>query len=127
MTPDDVRAFYRQAVGEVPPSVESGLRHLPEAIIGYMALRRHLDELAGGQGLPKQYSSLVFALLDVAERNYDGALNHGRAALDNGLTWAEFLHGMVQTWVVKGFATSWGTVGWRIVEQLAAEGYAGHE
>jgi hypothetical protein len=123
MTPDEVRDFYRAAVGEVPPSVEQGLRTIPGAITSYLELRRHLDALTDGPGLPGRYASLVFALLDVAERNYDGALNHGRAALRQGLSWDEFLHGMVQTWIVKGFATSWGTVGWRVVDALAREGF----
>lgn len=123
MSPAEVRAFYQRDVGEVPPSIESGLRHIPDAITGYMALRDHIDNLAGGTGLPRQYASLVFALLDVAERNFDGALNHSRAALNHGLTWDELMHGLVQTWIVKGFATAWGTVGWRLVEALAAEGF----
>lgn len=127
MSANDVRAFYRDALGEVPPSVECGLRTIPEAIESYMALRHYLDGLAGGRGLPQRYSSMVFALLDVAERNYDGALNHSRAALDHGLTWDELLHGYVQTWVVKGFATSWGTVGWRVIQQLVEEGYGGED
>jgi hypothetical protein len=122
-TPEEIRALYREDLGEVPPSVECGLSVIPEAIAHYVSLRRYLDGLADGDGLPRPYASLVFALLDVAERNYDGALNHSRAALNHGLTWTELMHGYVQTWVVKGFATSWGTVGWRVVEQLRAEGF----
>lgn len=123
MKPEEIRDFYRRTLGEVPPSVETGLHVIPEAISGYMALRSYLADLTDGRGLPRQYASMVFALLDIAERNYDGALNHSRAALDNGLRWDELMHGYVQTWVVKGFATSWGTVGWRVVDQLLKEGY----
>lgn len=120
---DQVRAFYRNQLGEVPPSVECALRTVPDELLGYMALRNALQQRVDGPGLPAKYASLVFAVLDVADRNYDGALNHARAALNHGLSWDELLHGLVQTWIVRGFAGSWGAVGWRVVAALEEEGF----
>lgn len=120
---DQVREFYRQQLGEVPPSVECALRNVPDELLGYMALRNTLQRRVDGPGLPARYASLIFAVLDVADRNFDGALNHSRAALNHGLHWEELMHGLVQTWIVRGFAGSWGVVGWRVVEALEKEGY----
>jgi hypothetical protein len=120
---DDIRDFYLQQLGEVPPSIECALRTVPAELIGYMSLRRALQQRVDRHGLPARYASLVFAVLDIADRNYDGALNHSRAALHHGLNWDEFMHAVVQTWIVKGFAGSWGTVGWRVVTALEEEGH----
>lgn len=123
MTPDDVRSFYRDRLGEVPASVDCALEVVPDAMLGYMAMRHAAERRVGGDGLPGRYASLVFGLLDVNDRNFDGALNHCRAALDQGLRWEELMHGMIQTWIVRGFSGAWGTIGWRVVDALQREGF----
>lgn len=123
MKPEEIRGYYQQQVGNVPPPIQAAIEHMPEAMAGYMRLRNFITDDAGGEGLPARYIGLVFAMLDTATGNYEGALNHGRAALNAGLNWRELMQGFVQVWVVHGFASTWGKVGFKVVEQLQKEGF----
>jgi len=123
MTPDEIRAYYQSHTGQIAPSIDAAITNMPGAMAGYMQQRQFITDPAGGEGLPAKYVGLVFATLDVLAGNYDGALTHSRAGLRAGLTWHELMQGMVQTWVVGGFASTWGMVGWRVVDQLQREGF----
>lgn len=123
MKSEEIRNYYQQQVGNVPPSIDCAIEHMPQAMAGYMQLRHFITDEANGEGLPARYVGLVFAVLDTGTANYDGALNHARAALNAGLKWRELIQGLVQVWVVHGFASTWGTVGYRVIEQLQKEGF----
>jgi alkylhydroperoxidase/carboxymuconolactone decarboxylase family protein YurZ len=71
--------------------------------------------------LPQEMKSLIIGILDVATGNYDGALNHARAALAAGLPWEGLLQAYCLMWIVQGFASTWGNVGWRVIDALRLE------
>lgn len=113
--------YYRNDIGRVPNAIRYAIDYAPEAFGGYFASRQAIikDE---GAALPKQYANLIFAVLDVATGNVEGATNHARAALQAGCTPEEVVAAFVQTWLVAGFAATWGKVGWRVLAALEDEG-----
>lgn len=123
MDPASITAYYVDDVGEMPAQIATALRDVPEALAGYMEMRRFVWDGEREGALPKSSVNLVFTVLDVATQNLPGAVNHARAALEAGLTWHELMQAMVQLWIVCGFASTWGTVGYQMVTQLRGEGY----
>lgn len=113
----DPAALYGAAVGSLPPSIELAMEEIPDQLQNYLQLRNSVNT----GPLPKETISLLMSVLDVSTANYDGALSHGRAALANGLSWDGLLQGYTIMWLVQGFASTWGNVGWRVIAQLKSE------
>ncbi|MPZ24945.1 MAG: carboxymuconolactone decarboxylase family protein [Micromonosporaceae bacterium] len=113
--------YYQNDIGRVPDAIRYAIDYAPEAFDGYFASRTAVIR-QDGAALPKRYANLIFAVLDVATGNVVGATNHTRAALEAGCTPDEVVAAFVQTWLVAGFAATWGKVGWRVLAALEDEG-----
>jgi alkylhydroperoxidase/carboxymuconolactone decarboxylase family protein YurZ len=108
----------------MPPQIAVALREVPEALAGYLAIRQFVWSGDGnGDGLSKSTVNLIFTVLDVQTNNLYGAKNHARAALTAGLPWHHLMQALVQLWIVSGFASTWGTVGYELVQWLRDEGF----
>lgn len=129
MHADDIADYYTHDVGDLPAQIETALKFAPEALSGYMGMRRFVWDPSDTSEarLSKKHVNLVFTVLDVATNNLAGATNHARAALDAGLTWNELMQSMVQLWIVCGFASSWGITGYKMIQDLDEEGYGPSE
>jgi alkylhydroperoxidase/carboxymuconolactone decarboxylase family protein YurZ len=114
----DPRALYARSVGDLPPSIALAMDTIPDQLQAYLHLRNTVHETGP---LPKDILSLLMSVLDVATGNYDGALSHGRAALKNGLPLEGLLQAYTVMWLIQGFASTWGNVGWRVIAQLRDE------
>jgi len=119
--PVDPAALFRAAIGSVPPPIELAMEVMPAQLQSYLELR---DTVTSGP-LPPEYVSLLLSVLDVSSDNVEGALSHGRAALDRGLPWDGLLQAYSLMWLVQGFASTWGKAGWRVIAALKAERDAG--
>jgi alkylhydroperoxidase/carboxymuconolactone decarboxylase family protein YurZ len=120
--------YYENDLGLIPAPISAAGRAMPAALLGYFEMRQFVwGETDDQPTLPKKYVNLIFALLDLSSQNELGAVNHARAALQAGLDWHELMQGIVQVWIVFGFASTWGTVGYKVVQSLEAEGFAPQE
>jgi alkylhydroperoxidase/carboxymuconolactone decarboxylase family protein YurZ len=117
-----IEEYYGDDIGRLPSAIAYAVKYAPEAFDGYMASRRWVIDKETTHSLPKPYANLIFAILDVATGNVEGATNHSRAALKSGLKQDELIAAYVQAWLVAGFAGAWGKVCWRVLEQLEQEG-----
>jgi alkylhydroperoxidase/carboxymuconolactone decarboxylase family protein YurZ len=116
----DARAAYAANLGNVPPTVETALRHVPDQLAGYMAMRAAI--LERDDALPRRYAHLILAVLDVTQTHIDGAVNHARTALRMGVSWEELTQALTLMWITHGFATAWGNAGAEVVDRLVELG-----
>ncbi|HEY2793545.1 MAG TPA: hypothetical protein VGJ28_14370 [Micromonosporaceae bacterium] len=117
-----IEDYYGSDIGRMPNAIAYAARYAPDAFDGYMQSRIAVISDNPTHQLPKKYANLIFAILDVATGNIEGATNHSRAALNAGLHQDELVTAYVQAWLVAGFAAAWGKVCWRVLEQLEKEG-----
>ena len=117
-----IEEYYGSDIGRIPNAIAFAAKYAPEAFDGYMQSRMAVISDNPSHSLPKKYANLIFAILDVATGNIEGATNHSRAALQAGLNQDELVTAYVQAWLVAGFAAAWGKVCWHVLEQLEKEG-----
>ena len=110
---------FMATLGNVPDAIRAMADYAPEALIGYARTRRYImrSPEAGG-ALDLRTKELIYTLLDVVVGNLDGAKNHVRAAIHEGLTLAELAEGCMQVMAVCGIQT-WGQTGWQLCDFVA--------
>lgn len=110
-------ASFMATSGRVPPSYEVMIEHAPQAFAGYGLMRDFvMRSPENGGALDIKTKELIFALLDTATGQKDGAIAHAKLAVKNGLTMAELTEGLIQVVIVRGIPT-WNSIG---VEVIAA-------
>lgn len=113
MADDDVTQHFTQTLGNVPAPIAALRDHAPEALEGYVALRRHVMA-DRPDGLDLATKELIFVLLDVVYDNEAGALNHLDAALAAGLSPQALMDALLEVLMVGGIQT-WGKSGHRVL------------
>lgn len=110
---------FMSTLGTVPETIRAMAEYAPEALIGYARTRRYIMRSpAQGGALDLRTKELIYVLLDVAVGNLDGAKNHVRAALKEGLTLPQLAEGCMQVMAVCGIET-WGQTGWKLCDFVA--------
>jgi alkylhydroperoxidase/carboxymuconolactone decarboxylase family protein YurZ len=101
-------------MGSLPAPMVTFVREAPEAFEGYIGMRTWLMKEGN---LERKIKHLIFCLLDVNLGNLEGAINHARAAVRNGLTMGELTEGIVQVFMTGGVAT-WGRTGYKVLDAI---------
>ena len=114
-------ASFMATSGRVPPSYEVLIEHAPQAFAGYGLIRDFvMRSPEDGGALDIKTKELIFALLDTLTGEKQGAINHAKQAVKNGLTMAELTEGLVQVLIVGGIPT-WNTIGVDVIAACAEE------
>lgn len=110
---------YMSTLGNIPDAIRAMADYAPEALLGYSRTRRYIMKSpAQGGALDLRTKELIYVLLDVVEGNLDGAKNHVRAAVREGLTLDQLAEGCMQVMAVCGIET-WGQTGWKLCDYVA--------
>lgn len=124
---EEVRAHFMQTLGNIPDPIRAMADYAPEALLGYTRTRNWIMARPPQAALDVRTKELIYVLLDVVTGNLDGAKNHLRAAMKEGLTAAQLTEGCMQVMAVCGI-TTWGQTGWKLcdfafeLERKAAKG-----
>jgi alkylhydroperoxidase/carboxymuconolactone decarboxylase family protein YurZ len=114
-------ASFMETSGRVPPSLQLLKEHAPGAFAGYGLMRDFVmcrpDQ---GGALDMKTKELIFALLDTLAGQKQGAINHAKLAMKNGLTTPELAEGLVQVMMVGGIST-WNGVGADVLAACAED------
>jgi alkylhydroperoxidase/carboxymuconolactone decarboxylase family protein YurZ len=102
---DDAVLHYEKELGWVPPFVRLLAEHAPEALDGYMAMRKAVLQEPPEGALPRKTKELLFTILDSVMGEQSGAKAHARAAVDAGLTMRELAEGFAIALMVTGITT----------------------
>jgi alkylhydroperoxidase/carboxymuconolactone decarboxylase family protein YurZ len=105
---------FEATMGSLPAPMVTFVREAPEAFEGYIGMRTWLMKEGN---LERKIKHLIFCLLDVNLGNLEGAINHARAAVRNGLTMGELTEGIVQVFMTGGVAT-WGRTGYKVLDAI---------
>jgi alkylhydroperoxidase/carboxymuconolactone decarboxylase family protein YurZ len=105
---------FEATMGSLPAPMVTFVREAPEAFEGYIGMRTWLMKEGN---LERKIKHLIFCLLDVNLGNLEGAVNHARAAVRNGLTMGELTEGIVQVFMTGGVAT-WGRTGYKVLDTI---------
>jgi alkylhydroperoxidase/carboxymuconolactone decarboxylase family protein YurZ len=109
---------FTATMGNVPAPIVTMVREAPEAFEGYIGMRTWLMRTPEDGGhLEKKINHLIFCLIDVNLGNLEGAVNHARAAVRNGLTMGELTEGVIQVLMTGGIAT-WGRTGYKLLDTI---------
>jgi len=112
---------FAATMGSVPAPIVTMVREAPEAFAGYIEIRTWLMRTPEEGGhLEKKINHLIFCLIDVNLGNLEGAVNHARAAIRNGLTMGELTEGVIQVFMTGGIAT-WGRTGYKLLDIIRAD------
>jgi alkylhydroperoxidase/carboxymuconolactone decarboxylase family protein YurZ len=114
-TPDRIQHFI-DTLGNVPPAISAMEEAAPDALEGYVQMRRWI--MRDG-ALPLKFKELIFVVLDVIAHNLAGAKNHLAAAMRAGLTTEELAEALIQVMMVHGIQT-WGICGYQVMEYARA-------
>ena len=114
------RAHFDATMGEVPESLEQLAAEAPAYFHGYAMAREWLLRPDEDAALPLRYRHLLCSILDCANGNLGGALNHGRAAARNGLTADEYRDAAVVLIITRG-TPAWGAYGRKVLAMLREE------
>lgn len=110
---------FMSTLGTVPETIRAMAEYAPEALIGYARTRRYIMRSPEqGGALDLRTKELIYVLLDVVVGNLDGAKNHVRAALREGLTLPQLTEGCMQVMAVCGIE-KWGQTGWKLCDYVA--------
>jgi len=120
-TQEALRAHYMETLGNLPEPIRAMLDYAPEALAGYTRTRQWIYRRPEeGGALDVKTKELIYVLLDVVTGNLDGAKNHCRAAMKEGLTVPELAEACMQVMAVCGI-TTWGQTGWKLCDFAAEE------
>lgn len=117
-TPDRIQHFL-DTLGNVPPPIATMEAVAPEALEGYVAMRKWIMREPPEGALPLKFKELIFVLLDVVANNLPGAKNHLAAAMRAGLTSEELAEALIQVMMVHGIQT-WGLSGHQVMDHARA-------
>lgn len=125
MATDDIRdevqrgrEHFMETLGNVPEPIRAMMDYAPGYFAGYLRMREHIYQRPPEGSLDLKTKELIYVLLDVVTGNLDGAKNHLRAAMKEGLTLGELTDGCLQVLHVCG-VTTWGTTGYKVCDYAA--------
>jgi alkylhydroperoxidase/carboxymuconolactone decarboxylase family protein YurZ len=105
-TKDERVEHYVETMGRLTPGIETLFDMDPE-FAGHYTDLRELIYRDRADGLSLAMKELLIVLLDVSVSNPDGAINHLRAARQNGLTRTQLQEMIYACFLVRG-VSSWG-------------------
>lgn len=112
--------YYRDELNWNTPFANIMEKYAPDSLRGYLTMRQSLLNAH----LPKQYSELIFSLIDTLDGDLAGAKAHAHQALDSGITMPQLVEGFMIFTLVKGinFMVKGGT---EVLED--ADNYSGEK
>jgi alkylhydroperoxidase/carboxymuconolactone decarboxylase family protein YurZ len=121
-TTESAISHWESTMESLPAPMEA-LRKIDETALQAYTQWRQWVLTSRGDGLDQKTKHLIFSILDVAEGNAEGAINHGKAARRNGLESKAYLEALVLTFMTVGIAT-WGRTGYHVIQEVYPEEFA---
>lgn len=88
-------SYFQRDLGFVPDFVRILAEYEPEALDGYIRLRKAAMKPDSTAALPRKFKEILFVAMDCTRGLIEGAKAHARAAVDAGATTQELVEALV--------------------------------
>ena len=99
---EEVYGYYRANLGFIPPFVELLGRYNPDALRGFLTIRKSVMKSPPEGALPSTFKEIIFVILDCTRSNSEGAEAHAKNFIKLGGKLPELVEAIVIASYVTG-------------------------